>query len=56
MAQQLGALSVIPEDPGSIPNTHTGQLTTVCNFSSYERLLYCLETGSLIELETSCLS
>ena len=33
MAQQLRALSALPEDPGSIPGP-TWQLTTVCNFSS----------------------
>ena len=30
MAQQLRALTVLPEDPGSIPAL-TWQLTTVCN-------------------------
>jgi hypothetical protein len=34
MAQWLGALAALPEDPGSVPSNHIGWLTTACNSSS----------------------
>lgn len=34
MAQRLIALAVLTEDPGSVPSTHIGQLSTICNLSS----------------------
>lgn len=30
MAQQLRVLAALPEDPSSVPSTHTGRLTTAC--------------------------
>lgn len=33
MAQRLRAFAVLAEYVGSIPSTHIGQLTTVCNFN-----------------------
>ena len=34
MAQWLRSLTVLAKDAGSVPSTHTGQLTSLCNFSS----------------------
>ena len=34
MAQQLRALAVLPEDPGSVPSTHIQWFTTTDNSSS----------------------
>lgn len=40
MAQQLRVLVALTEDQGLVPSTHTGQLTTVYNYSSREILLW----------------
>jgi hypothetical protein len=36
MAPQLGAHTAPAGDPGSVPSTHNGELTTVCNSSARE--------------------
>ena len=43
MAQQLRALAALAEDLGSVPSTHIGQLTTVCDSSS-RNLMHILQS------------
>ena len=57
MAQWLRTLNVLAENPGLVPSTHTGQLTTACNSSSREssailcvlRYLHAQNTHNLID-------
>lgn len=40
MAQRLGGLTVLSEDPTSVTRAYSGQLTTTCNFISKKSVLF----------------